>query len=298
MARPKKTGLDYFPFDVDFFEDEKIVCIAGEFGIKGEITAVKLLCAVYRNGYFIEWNDKMKMKMLRSLPGVSTELFDQILNRLVRWGFFDKNLFDSVRVLTSRGIQQRFFEAAKRRKTDEELPYLLIDADKNKVNVDNNRVNVCNNRVNVDNNPQRKDNSKLLSYSFKDNTTTPPAGARACEGDTSLSTYRKLLESSLKSKPWLETLCMNYRMDEGRLTALLREFVTDSECRGVDDTGKTLRDFKSHFNNWLLVRLRVENEQKQKGNGGRQGNGAAATYGQRRDEAAELTAEILARNHT
>ena len=145
MARPKNIGLDYFPFDVDFFEDEKTVCIAGEFGIKGEITAVKLLCAVYRNGYFIEWNDKMKMKMLRSLPGVSTELFDQILNRLVRWGFFDKNLFDSVRVLTSHGIQKRFFEAAKRRKTDEKLPYLLIDADDNGVNVCNNRVNVCNN---------------------------------------------------------------------------------------------------------------------------------------------------------
>ena len=110
--------------------------------------------------------------------------------------------------------------------------------------------------------------------------------------------YNKLLESSLKSKPWLETLCMNYRMGMDRITSLLREFVTDSECRGFDDTGKTLRDFKSHFNNWLLVRLRVENEQKQKGNGGRQGNGAAATYGQRRDEAAELTAEILARNHT
>ena len=198
MARPKKIGLDYFPFDVDFFEDEKIVCIAGEFGIKGEITAVKLLCAVYRNGYFIEWNDKMKMKMLRSLPGVSTELFDQILNRLVRWGFFDKNLFDSVRVLTSHGIQKRFFEAAKRRKTDEKLPYLLIDADDNGVNVcnnrvnvdnnlvkidnnvgttggrkdlfeppsgvnvDNNGVNVCNNRVNVDNNPQSKVNNKEI----------------------------------------------------------------------------------------------------------------------------------------
>ena len=203
MARPKKIGLDYFPFDVDFFEDEKIVCIAGEFGIKGEITAVKLLCAVYRNGYFIEWNDKMKMKMLRSLPGVSTELFDQILNRLVRWGFFDKNLFDSVRVLTSHGIQKRFFEAAKRRKTDEKLPYLLIDADDNGVNVcnnrvnvdnnlvkidnnvgtnggrkdlfeppsgvnvDNNGVNVCNNRVNVDNNPQSKVNNKEIKKKKK-----------------------------------------------------------------------------------------------------------------------------------
>lgn len=128
-------------------------------------------------------------------------------------------------------------------------------------------------------------------------TTTPPRGVRACEGNTGQSTYRKFLESSLKSIPWLETLCMNYRMDMERITSLLREFVTDSECRGFDDTGKTLRDFKSHFNNWLLVRLRVENEQKQKNNGNRQGNGAAATYEQRRDEAANLVARILARNN-
>ena len=34
MARPNKEGLDYFPFDVDFFSDEKIGSISGEFGIK------------------------------------------------------------------------------------------------------------------------------------------------------------------------------------------------------------------------------------------------------------------------
>ena len=192
MARPKKIGLDYFPFDVDFFEDEKIVCIAGEFGIKGEITAVKLLCAVYRNGYFIEWNDKMKMKMLRSLPGVSTELFDQILNRLVRWGFFDKNLFDSVRVLTSHGIQKRFFEAAKRRKTDEKLPYLLIDAD-------DNGVNVCNNRVNVDNNLVKIDNNVGTNGGRKD-LFEPPSGVNVDNNGVNVCNNRVNADNNPQSK--------------------------------------------------------------------------------------------------
>lgn len=105
MARPNKMGLDYFPFDVDFFNDEKIVAISGEFGIKGEIVVIKLLCAIYRNGYFILWNDLLKFKLLRDLPGVSSELLDSIMNRLVLWGFFDKDLFDSMGVLTSAGIQ-------------------------------------------------------------------------------------------------------------------------------------------------------------------------------------------------
>ena len=104
MARPTKKGLDYFPFDVDFFEDEKIAAISGEFGLKGEIVAVKLLCAIYRNGYFILWSDMLRLKILRDLPGVSPDLLDKIVNRLVRWEFFDKALFDSVGVLTSRGI--------------------------------------------------------------------------------------------------------------------------------------------------------------------------------------------------
>ena len=126
MARPIKKGIDYFPFDVDFFEDEKIVAISGEFGIKGEITVVKLLCAIYRNGYFILWNDLLKFKLLRNLPGISSELIESIVNRLVLWEFFDKALFDSVKVLTSIGIQKRYFEASKRRKNMDDLPYMLI----------------------------------------------------------------------------------------------------------------------------------------------------------------------------
>jgi len=115
MARPLKDGLDYFPFDVDFFEDEKIEAISGEFGLKGELATVKLLCAIYRNGYFIVWNDLLKMKLAKRLPGVSSELLEQIVLRLVKWDFFDEGLFNSDKVLTSAGIQKRFLVATKRR---------------------------------------------------------------------------------------------------------------------------------------------------------------------------------------
>ena len=132
----------------------------------------------------------------------------------------------------------------------------------------------------------------------KDNNiiTTTTTNARACEGDKGLTAYSKFLKSMLKSQTWLETLAMNYHMGTEQLKKLLNDFVTDCECRGFDDTGKTLRDFKNHFNNWLLVRLRVENEQKQKNNGDRQGNGAATTREQRIAEAAELVKQRLARD--
>ena len=129
MARPVKTGLDYFPFDVDFFDDDKISAVSVEFGIKGEITAVKLLCAIYRQGYYIEWSESVRIKLLRQLPGVKRDLLNQIVQRLVRYGFFDEGLFHSSQVLSSRGIQRRYFAGVRRnrRKAVSEYPHLLID---------------------------------------------------------------------------------------------------------------------------------------------------------------------------
>ena len=125
MARPAKEGLDYFPLDVGIFEDEKIEAIAGEFGIKGELAVIKLLCAIYKKGYFILWDDLSQATLLKRLPGVSKEMLNQIVNRLVLWGFFDKELFDSVKVLTSENIQATFFEATKRRKTPKPTKYIV-----------------------------------------------------------------------------------------------------------------------------------------------------------------------------
>ncbi|EGP5087755.1 DUF4373 domain-containing protein [Enterococcus faecium] len=145
MARPTKEGLDYFPLDVDVFEDEKIEAIAGEFGLKGEIAVIKLLCAIYKKGYFILWNDLTQATLLKRLPGVSKEMLNQIVNRLVKWGFFDKQLFDSVEVLTSENIQATYFEATKRRKSPKPTKYVI-----------NANINTQDEIVNDDINPQSK----------------------------------------------------------------------------------------------------------------------------------------------
>ena len=167
MSRPNKIGLDYFPFDVDFFQDEKIEAISGEFGIKGEITVIKLLCAVYRNGYFIEWNEMLKMKLLNNLPGISSELLDQIVNRLVKWGFFNEDLFNSVKILTSRGIQLRFQEATIRRKNNAVSNYSLLSAVNVCNNKDNANINYTSTEINADINTQSK-----VKYNSKETILT------------------------------------------------------------------------------------------------------------------------------
>ncbi len=155
MARPQKEGLDYFPFDVDFFNDEKIEAISVEFGIKGEIIAIRLLSAIYRNGYFIEWSEALKYKLAKN-TNLKPELINEVVTRLVKWGFFEKSVFDSVKILTSKGIQKRYLEATKRRNSIGLKHYCLLDDN-------NNRVNVYNNSKNEDTNAQSKVNKSKVN---------------------------------------------------------------------------------------------------------------------------------------
>ena len=116
MAK-NKVGLDYFSFDIDFFNDEKIEFVSARFGIKGEIIAIRLLCKIYRNGYYTEWNDDESILLAkRAGDGFSSTLVSEIVNELVKRGFFDKSLLNSFGILTSKGIQKRYISAISERK--------------------------------------------------------------------------------------------------------------------------------------------------------------------------------------
>lgn len=266
MARPNKTGLDYFPFDVDFFADEKIAAISGEFGIKGEITVVKLLCAVYRNGYFILWDEPLKYKLLRDLPGVSAELLDQIINRLVKWGFFDEGLFNSVKVLTSRGIQKRFFSITRRRGLSIDAKYLLAENGRNGV-IDVN--NPAAGEFLTTKTPQRKeknisttttttarDESDYQKPSVNDFSDTPQKGSaekvpplQATYGVASCVPIKELPDYMKSNTVWLEAFCMNNHLDPEYVKRKIDEFGRFCEDNG--EVEKDRPDCFRHFNNWL-----------------------------------------------
>lgn len=128
MARPRKQGIDYFPFDVDFFDDDKVALIDAEFGTKGVLVAIRLLCKIYKNGYYYQWGDDECLLLSKQMgAGFVPKLVGEIVTGLVRRSFFDKGVWDSFRVLTSVGIQRRFIEATRGRSTQEgELRYWLL----------------------------------------------------------------------------------------------------------------------------------------------------------------------------
>lgn len=257
MARPQKKGLDYFPFDVDFFFDEKIVAIAGEFGIKGEIVAVKLLCAVYRNGYFIEWSEMLQMMLLRNLPGISAELLNQIVKRLVLWGFFDKTLFDSANILTSRGIQNRFFKGTQRRIPSQDTPYLLIDFPEK-------RVSVYNNGVSAYRNPTEEEflYTKTAQSKVKENkkktTTNVVVKEKATPPEVSIKEEIDFLKAETI---WLNNLTILHNADVSTLMAKLDDFYIHCVAEGKE-SHDSIKDAKSHFNSWLRIQKQQESNNK------------------------------------
>ena len=126
MARPSKSSLTYFPCDCNFFNDCKVIALTAECGAVGQLVYIHLLCAIYSEGYYLKWDRLMGYKLQRDIPGLSLDELQRVIGYAVEFGLFDAELWAAEGVLTSVGIQSRYFEAIKRRVGSDALPYLLI----------------------------------------------------------------------------------------------------------------------------------------------------------------------------
>lgn len=166
-----KTGIDYFPFDIDFFQDEKVQFISARFGTRGEAITVRLLCKVYRNGYYYNWDEDTALLFAKSVgDGCSDSCVNDVVYELVKRGFFDKNIFDRFSILTSRGIQRRYLEAGKRRKNlNIEDALLLVDvSDYQNVNVINEDVNILSKNANINRQTAHESKEKVKESKGKE----------------------------------------------------------------------------------------------------------------------------------
>lgn len=123
-----KSGIDFFPLDVSL--DSKMQLIEAEFGLTGFGVVVRLLQKIYgEQGYYIEWTEDVALLFAQKC-GLGGNVVSEIVSASIKRGMFHPGIYEKYHVLTSRGIQKRYFEAVKRRK---ELPVwgdiLLVDSD-------------------------------------------------------------------------------------------------------------------------------------------------------------------------
>lgn len=140
MARPKKQGLEYFSFDTDFFSDIKIRRISRACGPASTSILVCLLCNIYKDkGYYIEWDENLSF-VVADIVGTTEGAVEEVVKKAIQVEFFNKELFDKYKILTSNGIQNRFKSAVKRREEIEYVVDYLVSDNKNEVSVYNNSV--------------------------------------------------------------------------------------------------------------------------------------------------------------
>ena len=129
MARPLKAGVDYFPMDVD--DDDKIELLEAKHGLEGYAILIKLWKKIYKEGYFIIWNEDIEMLFAKRINS-SIELINAVVNECLRRNLFNNDLYKKYNILTSNGIQQRYFKICKdckRKNINIISEYMLVKID-------------------------------------------------------------------------------------------------------------------------------------------------------------------------
>lgn len=117
MSRTKNDGLAYFPLDTGFFKDERIRRLASRFGADGPLFYVYVLCRAYESGYYVlcdaDFVDDAALEM-----HCTTEKIELMMDYLSSRSLIRIIPLDTVKVLTSHGIQAQYQRSAKGRKRD------------------------------------------------------------------------------------------------------------------------------------------------------------------------------------
>ena len=125
-------GINYFPIGVNFMEENAMEVIEAKYGIKGPAIVLKLLCKIYKEGYYIRWDEEQCLIFANKAGReVQTEEVKGIIKILFIKGILDENSYQENGILTSESIQKVWLEATKRRKRElSELPYLIVKPEK------------------------------------------------------------------------------------------------------------------------------------------------------------------------
>lgn len=183
MARPTKTGMDYFPLVCNV--DDKIKLIQAEFGLTGFALVVKLFQKIYgERGYYCEWTRDVAL-LFSQENGLGYSVVSEIVNATVRRGIFDKDKFEKYGILTSRRIQQTYYDACQRRKNIFfNSDYLLISVTQKNESDNINSVNDNINSKIVSNNTQSKVNQIKVNKNKECSSSSPVAKATPKEPES------------------------------------------------------------------------------------------------------------------
>ena len=181
-----KEGIDSFLLDCH--TNENMAEIENTFSIKGFAIVVRLWQKIYsEKGYYCEWSERSPVLFLSQWfgggSGVDENLIREVVALSLKIGIFDRNMYERFQILTSKRLQEQYFDVVKRRTEIKIIKdYLLISVDNFKENVNIIQKNVNTNSKNVSSFSTSKVKESKVKGS-KDNNYVPPSANAADDTD-------------------------------------------------------------------------------------------------------------------
>lgn len=281
MARPLKKGLDYFALDVSFYRDIKIRKLTRRKGGDALGVYIVLLCMIYEDGYYIAYDEDLPF-VISEITTFSEEHIDEVIKYCVDIELFDKELFVNNGILTSRGLQKRYFTACTltKRKIGNNLPYMLIDtnnkgkdvtSEENSINTEVTEVSTEETQENSVLSTQRKEkknkdnNSLRSSLSSSSTTTSRVRDFEDTSADNSVD-VKNVIEELKSDRGWLLSMQRRHGIEMKKIVGWLNAFVVECDCRG-SRMHEDKSDVKRHFNDWLMIQIKPKRGNKGKDTG-------------------------------
>jgi hypothetical protein len=175
MGRPTKQGIDFFSLDCNL--DAKLELFITESGAEGFGLLIILFQLIYKGeGYYIKLDDDLYLRMRRESFSQTEAIVSAVENAIKR-GIFSKDMVDQFGILTSSGIQKRYFPAAKKKKSVVvDRKFLLIDVSEynNLIDSDGNRLKSCGNATKEKEKEKEKEEGKGKEFPLPETVKPPP----------------------------------------------------------------------------------------------------------------------------
>lgn len=264
MGRNKKNGLDYFPFDIDLFQDIRIRKLIKYQSGKAVTVYTLLLCIIYKDGYYMRWDKELPF-IISEQTGFEEAYILEVINSCLKLGLFHNELYVSDGILTSKGIQERYKKICDLcRRNSEISEFSLISSEEKIISSEEKPINSA---KSTQSKSKVKKKKELLSsesnkkHEPKGSPLTPShPGFNPDLVEKPLDECKKILEANIA---WIETVCMQQYISTSQFKDYLDEFFKDMACRDVGM--KSPKDARSHFASWLKINLRIKSNENSNG---------------------------------
>ena len=259
-------GLQYFPLDVNFFENNKIAIIISDYGLEATAVVLKLFSQIYKSGYYMDWNEKIGKIFSTSFhTKYSYATIMNLVNSLVEEDIFNKKMYEQYHILTSEKIQNCYFTATVRRKKQKiSNPEYLLIADMipssttpkehlNDNSADKNPKNACNFEQSIVDESKVKESRENLIISSSCLT-------RAGENFETIEMKSPFIQECEQKRKelfadeeWLYSISMMSGKGHQVLDLLPQVMrIFEMHLISIGDTGTILNinDYKRRFQNW------------------------------------------------